>query len=239
MNYLFQYKFKLPIALCLLLLSSNVAAELKPYSAVYNFYLKGFYIGESTQNLTKNENLWEIVMSTQAKGLASFMKPNPIVERQTFKIEDSELHLLTAEYEDQNKSIKIVSKVNSDNNELKIKLSKKNKTLKFNQPLYSYLLMPIKAGLEKNSTPQNITVFDKKKIKKLLIKTAINENKVVRVFTNQSNKRVEYSFNNTNEIVPYRIERFNKHKSMFYLQLTHLNGEKITLKEKTQTFDEK
>lgn len=229
MNFLKAIK-----ALILLLcFSSYVNAELQPYTAVYDVYSKGFHIGEATQTLKKQNEVWLITLHTQAQGLASFLQSKPSIQEQFFKLDENNQPILISAKSDSGKSKESSIKtahVDTNKKQLIIKTGEQSKTLPIKKSLLPNLALAITTVSVENTQSANLKVYEKGKIKdKTMSYQGFKEGfKIFDIGNKKSSKKLRYLFNPNNKQVPYKIEKLKKGKVKAYLKLKSFNGKDIS-----------
>lgn len=221
MNYL-----KYPrVFICLLLLSFESNAELKPYSAIYDVYNKGFHIGEATQTLTQFDTFWSIELSIKATGFASFLQNQPETHQQTFTYQNQQPHLFSFKSDTGKSSsdAKITAYYDTNNQQLLVSSQNNNSQIKSKEAPKTYLLSQMTAATLLNNQPQSIDIFDKGIVsqKSLTLINKTNDIKTVEISSKDSSKKLKYYFKTNNLHVPTKIERLKNNKVKAYLSLKH------------------
>jgi len=231
MNY---PKHKLLTLLFLVFLPLSSQADLKAYTAVYQLHAAGFHIGETTQTLTKLDNLWSLQLVTQPQGLAWFFQSNPATEKQLFSYNNGEIEFVSlASDSGQNKEEeKYFAYYDKIEKQLITKTADKAISLSVKQPLSSLLLLPMSAKTFESNQPQELTIYDKGHIEKKIMafkgRVSVEyqgiqiSSKIIDVYSNNSEKRLRYYFSH-HFSVPFRIEKIKNNEIKGYLELDSLH----------------
>ncbi len=226
MNYLKHTNFHF-ILTCLLLFSSVVNAELKPYVAVYDIYSKGFHLGEATQVLEQLETTWRISLTSKATGLASFFQNAPSTDEQVFKMHKQKALLISAksnngkDEEDSKRS----AYYDENGQRLFTSIGSKRKITQLNSVPSSYLLLPIDAITLKNKQAIKVSLYDEGSViyKTMALHSKSKSQTIVEIYAPKSSEKLRYIFNHNNLSVPFKIERYKNNEITAYLELKSFN----------------
>lgn len=225
LNCLFT-KAKTLFSLLLLLISFNgYGSNIIPFKAVYDLYLKGYYIGQVEQSLSDAHDYWLIQQKTQAKGFASLFQSEPIFEKQSFTIHNKQFHLKSFQFkDDETNSSAFYQEAQS---KLLINHNGKTQSQHIAQPIYSYLLLALKAHFI-TTKEEILTVYDQgvtSQVKstspyEIQIQHHGQTTKAYVVEFTQlgSKKKLRYTFLSKSDVIPIKIERLSDNKADMLLQ---------------------
>ena len=203
-------------------------ADIQPFNAHYDLHINGYYIGEVTQQLRRDGDYWVIQQTTEAKGFASLFQNNPIIEKQSFKVIGNQLHLISFQFNDDETHSSAFYQKNIS--QLQINHNGKTQRLKLKQPIYSYLLLAIKANLANDK--KKLTIYDQGTINKVsaphisqsILKDGSHtfNTTIVEFDELGSNKKLRYTFLKKQPNVAFKIERLTNNKTDMELRLKNV-----------------
>lgn len=231
MNFLQRVKLIAFIGILFFATSAFSAIHLKPYSASYKVYAKGFHVGKTTQTLKQYGDIWELSLTTEARGFARFMQKEPAKEAHYFRINNDELHLISTNKNSGNnkKNAKSSSYFVAPMSHFISQYKNKRTQVKATQPVYSPLLISALAPVIE-LPKQPINSFEKGRIQR---RTVTNQGlqditlpddrvikaKVVDTFIGNGDKKVRSYYSEQNPYIPVRIEKFKKGKVNMFMEL--------------------
>ncbi len=226
MTYPRRINYRTILSSLLLLFSTNTAAELKPYIAVYDIYTKGFHIGEATQILEQLENTWKISLTSKATGIASLFQSKPTTDEQIFKLKQKQAIFISAKSDSgkDEANAQTTAYYDEQGNRLFKQTGNKRNIITLKKAPSTFLLLPINAANLADKQTLPITLYDEGTISHQNMTKQLdnNQHSIVDISAPQSNERLRYILKPAHLNIPYKIERYKNNKITAYLELKSL-----------------
>lgn len=233
--------YKLVTALLLLFINSSVlAATVNNFSANYDVYQNGFYLGTSLRTLTNNKNTFTFTSVTQSGGIAAWFFDVKINETSTLIQKDNHLSISSYKYEEKQKNKHEILELKIDETQ-QLYNSYNKQHYPLTQNMYDglgfsiALMHDLKNGLRE----VNYTIAEKEHLKSYQLKFRGFEklregNKTINTlkmehFDPESKYRFTFWCAETMDFLPIRIRNVKNNGDEIVLNLSEFNQKAIYL----------
>lgn len=233
-------------AILLLLAQKNLlAAAIEDFSADYDVYQNGFYLGESRRTLTTKNNQLTLTSITQSKGIAAWFFDVKIVEVSKLIFAKNALRFHSYQYDEKQKNKHETIELRIDKPR-QVYNSYTRQHYPLTQNLYDGLgfSLAMMYDLKKGQRKLNYTIAEKEHLKHYQLKflgyekIPTNNKAITTIKMEHYDPKSKYRFTfwcaENMHFLPVRIRNIKKNGDEITLNLTHFNHQAVYLETENE-----